>query len=71
MPLFRTRLFETRRKTRQQKRIVAVDRTKLYTYCNPCAQWEQWSAVMSVKFSKDKNRRANFIVARRRAVFRH
>lgn len=35
-------------------------RSKLYSYCDPCSQWEQWSVVMPVKFSKDKNRVGQF-----------
>lgn len=35
-------------------------RSKLYSYCDPCSQWEQWPVVMPVKFSKDKNRVGQF-----------
>lgn len=35
-------------------------RSKFYSYCDPCSQWEQWSVVMPVKFSKDKNRVGQF-----------
>lgn len=62
MPLFHTCLFETRRnKTRQQKRIVAVDRTKLYSYCDPLVQWEQWP--VGEIFERQKSCRAGPILS--------